>query len=119
MEEQFSVQTCASYVTSKIRHYDKADAVLVGKIGDIDALLLNETINDKEYVTYLYCYEDQLMELFCEEDLELSPAAGQVIMPLNSFSITGNSKYISLFFEAEGKEATAVVSLQSEKGGVE
>ena len=32
MEEQFSVNTCVSYVTAKVRHYDTIDSVSVGKI---------------------------------------------------------------------------------------
>ena len=45
MEEQFSVNTCISYVTAKVRHYDSKDAVTVGKIGEADALLFKEKID--------------------------------------------------------------------------
>ena len=116
MEEQYTVQTCVSYLTAKVRHYDSADAVSVRQFHEKDALLLKESIGEKEYVTYLYWHEGHLMELFCEEGLDLPLDAGQTIMPLDAFSVTQEENRLSFYCAAEGKETETVVSLQSGKG---
>lgn len=119
MEEQFGVNTCVSYLTAKVRHYDVGDAVSIGKIGEENALLLKEMINGEEYLTYLYCADGNLMELFCKADMEVFTADGQMIMPLQELSFSIEDDLLSFSCEAEGETAEAVVFLQSGKGAVE
>ena len=116
MDEQFSVNTCISYVTAKVRHYDEEGAVSVGKIGQEDALLLKETIDEEEYLTYLYCYDGNLMELFCSAEMEVSPFDGQAVMPLDAFDLTEKDGLLRFSCEAQDGHAEASVFLQSEKG---
>ena len=119
MEEQFSVNTCASYVTAKVRHYDAADMVSSGRIGDEDALILKEIIGGEEYLTYLYCYDGSLMELFCSADMEVTPYDGQAIMPLDAFDVSTERNLISFSCETNGEQAETSVFLQSGKGASE
>ena len=119
MEEQFSVNTCISYVTAKVRHYDSKDAVTVGKIGEADALLFKEKIDGEEYLTYLYCYDGDLMELFCSADMEVHPFDGQQIMELDSLELSAEDDMIRFSCEINGKQADASVFLQSGKGDSE
>ena len=116
MEEQFSVNTCISYVTAKVRHYDSEGAVMIGKIGDTDALLLKEKIEGEEYLTYLYCYDGNLMELFCSADMEVHPMDGQQIMELDSLDLVAEDDMIHFSCEINEKQADASVFLQSGKG---
>lgn len=118
MEEQFSVNTCVSYVTAKVRHYDCIDAVSVGKIGEADALLLKEEIGEETYLTYLYCADGNLMELFCSADMEVLPADGQAIMPLDELTLSMENGLVSFSCEVDGKQTDAAVFLQSRKGAV-
>ena len=115
MEEQFSVNTCISYITAKVRHYDSEGAVTTGKIGDTDALLFRETIQGEEYLTYLYCYDDNLMELFCSTDMEMMPYDGQQIMKLDSLELSAEDNMIHFSCEINGNQANASVYLQSGK----
>ena len=119
MEEQFSVNTCISYITAKVRHYDSEGAVTVGKIGDTDALLLREKIDGEDYLTYLYCYEDSLTELFCSADMEVHPFDGQQIMELDSLEFSTEDDLIHFSCEMNGNQADASVFLQSGKGEYE
>lgn len=119
LEEQYSVNTCISYITAKIRHYDTADAVSVGKIGEEEAILLQEEINGEAYLTYLYCSEGRLMELFCSADMEVHPFDGQTIMPLDAFYVSMENDLIAISCEAKGEEGKAFVYLQSGKGAFE
>lgn len=116
MEEQFSINTCISYVTAKVRHYDSKGAVIIGKIGDTDALLLKEMIDGEEYLTYLYCYDGSLMELFCSADMEVYPIEGQKIMELDSLELSTEDDLIHFSCEINEKQASTSVLLQSGKG---
>ena len=116
MEEQFSVNTCISYVTAKVRHYDSEGAVMIGEIGDTDALLLKEKIKGEEYLTYLYCYDGSLMELFCSADMEVLPIDGQQIMDLDSLELSAEEDVVHFSCEINGKQAETSVYLQSGKG---
>ena len=116
MEEQFSINTCISYVTAKVRHYDSECAVIIGKIGDTDALLLKEMIDGEEYLTYLYCYDGSLMELFCSADMEVYPIEGQKIMELDSLELSTEDDLIHFSCEINEKQASTSVLLQSGKG---
>ena len=115
MEEQFSVNTCISYITAKVRHYDSEGAVTTGKIGDTDALLFRETIQGEEYLTYLYCYDDNLMELFCSADMEMMPYDGQQIMKLDTLELSEEDNMIHFSCKINGNLANASVYLQSGK----
>ena len=119
MEEQFSVTTCVGYVTAKVRHYDTEDAVSVGMLGNVESLILKEKINGKEYLTYLYCADGDLMELFCGAEMEAEPADGQSIMPLDGLDFDLEGNILSFTCEAEGETAEGVVALQSGKGAAE
>ena len=119
MEEQFSVNTCISYVTAKVRHYDSEGAVTIGEIGDTDALLLKEKIKGEEYLTYLYCYDGSLMELFCSADMEVLPIDGQQIMDLDSLELSAEEDVVHFSCEINGKQAETSVYLQSGKGEYE
>ena len=116
MEEQFSVHTCVSYVTAKVRHYDTEDAFSIGLIGEEKALVLKEKIDDKWYHTYLYCSEGNLMELFCSSDMKVQPSDGQRIMPLNELDFDIEDQLLSFSCEVDGADAEASVYLQSGKG---
>lgn len=116
MEEQFSIHTCVSYVTAKVRHYDREGAVSVGKIGEEAAILLQEEIDGEHYVTYLYCSDGNLMELFCSADMEVLPVDGQAIMSLDALTASMENGLLSFSCEADGKQVKTSVFLQSGKG---
>ncbi len=116
MEEQFSVNTCISYVTAKVRHYDSEGMVSLGEFGGTEAVLFKEKIKGEEYLTYLYCYDGHLMELFCSADMEVHPFDGQQIMELDSLELYAEDDLIHFSCEINGKQADATVFLQSGKG---
>lgn len=116
MEKQFSTHTCISYVTAKVRHYDREGAVSVGKIGEKEAILLQEEIDGERYVTYLYCSEGNLMELFCSADMEVFPVNGQAIMSLDALTVSMENGLLSFSCEVEGERVKTSVFLQSGEG---
>ena len=82
-DENFTHRTALGYLTNQIRRGDVEGGLSLGQFGDGDALFLREN----GYVTILYCYEGQLLELFAEEGLDLPPDGGMPILPLASLTV--------------------------------
>ncbi len=112
MEEQFSVTTCASYLSAKVRHYDVPDGVSVEPFGEKECLIFREEIDGEAYVTYLYCKDGSLMELFCAADLDILPEDGESIMPLDELQVSMDGNLISFICEVDGEKAEGAVALQ-------
>ena len=74
-----------AYVRSMVRAMDGTDSVEITQHGDITALGLRDLIDDEVYVTWLYVYEGQLCELFCEREEEFFPERGSEICPAHRF----------------------------------
>lgn len=87
MQESYEERTCLQYIATKIDHYSGIDAVQVGTFGDGSALELHQTIEDCDYITYIYSYQGKAMELFCEHDADLEPEAGFAIMDVVALDV--------------------------------
>ena len=84
-EETFSNRTAAQYLTMRVR---QAEAVAVEDFDGCEALLFREWIDGEAYVTYVYCYDGYLRELFCAEDALLDAHSGEKILPAEEFFCT-------------------------------
>lgn len=81
IEDRFIERTCLSYVSSKVHHYDAFGGVYLQEFGDKQALALVETHDGDDFVTLIYTYEGNVMELFMEKGtLQLAPEDGEVII---------------------------------------
>ena len=91
-DETYAQRTALSYLVNQVRRSDAPGGVSVGRFGDSDALFLRE----EGYVTILYCYEGQLRELYMEDGLELSPADGVDVLPLERLELAcgGASRHV-------------------------
>lgn len=72
IEKRFDTATAQTLVLQKLRSYDSG-AVSVGKQGDTDYLGFSDTIDGESYITYIYCYDGELRELFVESSAPLLP----------------------------------------------
>lgn len=117
MKESYEERTCLQYIATKVAHYSGTDAVTVTEYGDGSALALKETINDNEYITYIYLYQGQAMELFCESDVELDPEAGFSIMDVEGLTIESvSSQLLHLTCTGSGGTAELYVGLHLGEG---
>lgn len=90
MDTHYEERAACSYLTEKLRQNDRADAVSVGALEDVPALVMTEEINGEFFCTYLYLYDGYLKELFVRRDSFAGSsllAAGQNILPLEDFQI--------------------------------
>ena len=103
MEQQYTQRTALSYIVTKVRHYDAAGAVELGTLDGQPALLLRESDEDGDYITYLYWYEGSLWELFCYEGDEFLPSDGEELMALEGLQFTREGDLLEISCLAGGR----------------
>ena len=101
-----------AYVRSMVRAEDAARAVSVEEHDGVKALALRETLDDDGYVTWLYCYEGQLYELFTGSG-DFSPLSGTAICPARAFvpQLEGNLLTVNML-DGKGALETVRVALR-------
>ncbi|MFI3312805.1 MAG: DUF4860 domain-containing protein, partial [Eubacteriales bacterium] len=87
IESGYEARTCLQYIATKARHYSGEGSASVTTYGDGDALVLEETIDGFQYLTYIYTHNGHAMELFCEAGVTLEPDAGFVIVAVDDLDI--------------------------------
>lgn len=120
MENNFSGRTAFAYVTEKIRQADSEGAVAVGEFGGSPALILTQSIEGSDYITFLYENEGFLKELFMPTGAALSPEAGQEILAVSEFSFTQVNENLYSFFISidENNQYRFFISTHSQKGSL-
>lgn len=103
----------AAYVRSMVRAEDADKAVSVEQQGGITTLALREDVDGSPYITWLYCYQDQLYEQFTSEGDEFEPEDGTAICPTLRFEprIDGSLLTVNLT-DGKGVGSTVRVALR-------
>lgn len=87
MGENFDSRTAVAYITEKIHQSDENGNISISYFDGCPAIVITSVHNDKEYTTYIYEYENELMELMMRSDVVLSPEVGQSIIAIEDFNI--------------------------------
>ncbi len=82
-----------AYLTTKV-HQSVGLDMDIAMIDDLAIYQIHETINDKEYVTSIYCVDGYLMESFTSKD-GFDFSAGNRICPLNQLTVYLDSRSVS------------------------
>ena len=119
--DDFETETAAAYMTEKIRSHDRDGGIDTGMFCGHDAVLLEDRVVDKEYVTCIYTSDGYLRELFTEKELlnECSEDGGNAILEMDDLSvenISGRLMYLR-FTDVKGNERDTYLSVQSGGGG--
>ena len=104
MDANYTTRTSLSYMAEKIRQHDVSGSVSMGKIEDRDALILLETIEDKEYATYIYEDEGYIKELFTQKENTPKKSQGESILEVTDFTIQETSRGFFRFTAADSKK---------------
>lgn len=91
LEEHFNVTTSMAYIEEKFRQSDVSDAFSVTEFGDGNALAIESVVNDTDYITYIYKYDNHLKELHMKAENTLSPNAGQNLLEIRYFRVVDNN----------------------------
>lgn len=94
-DSETDLGTISSYITTKFRQHDVQDGIFTDELNDIPALCFRDTINNRDYITYLYLDDGSLKELFTATGSSAQANAGTMIASLSDFQIEekGNGFY--------------------------
>jgi len=117
--ENFRLRASLSYMATKVRQYDTADTISVQEENGVPMLVFQEDLDGTKYLTRIYCYEGNMMELFQEEGLEHDLNDGFEIMELDDLYIEQQGNQILLTAIDGGEKETLALSLRSGSGRTE
>ena len=106
----------SAYVRSMVRAQDADRALSVEQpAAGVTALAMPEEIDGRQYVTWLYCHEGSLYELFTEAAYTFDPEAGTPICPADGFEPTIDGGLLTVrVTDAGGEPRTVLVALHGE-----
>ena len=116
MNELFYNKTATAYLSQKIRQNDVGGNITLVTFQNQEALQIRQVYNDNPYLTLIYVYQGQLMELFIREGVEASPEAGKAIMELQSLIMEQEEQNLLRFTitNERGNSDTFLVAKRSE-----
>ncbi len=88
MNYNYEVRTATSYLREKVRQNDSHASISINNIEGIDVLALQSKLNGVVYYTYIYYYDDYLMELYVQDGSSYSLDTGQQIIELSGFKLS-------------------------------
>ena len=107
----YDSRTCIQYIATRVRQSDTLGGIGLTAFGDADALLLRA--GKGPFVTYVYCHDGYLMELYCAEDAGLEPQDGEKVLKADSLTAAMEDGLLTAtIYGADGID-TVRVSLRS------
>ena len=102
-----------AYVRSMIRAEDTRDAMAVGEYDGVKTLAMREDLDGEPYVTWLYCYDDQMYEYFTSDDGTFNPESGTAICPAQRFEPSLENGLLTVdMINGKGEPETVRVALR-------
>ena len=86
-EANYNMRTALTYIAQKIRQSDSGGSISIGKLENMDALLIRQTYDNSSYTTYIYVQEGTLKELFIKDGSSVSPESGQPLLELDALAM--------------------------------
>ena len=113
IEEAFSSRTALTYITKKVRQTN-TNNVYIGKYNNSDALIIKETIQKQDVITYIYYKDGYLYELFTLESSNNNDL-GNKLLKLNNFILEEyNNTLIVKVLDNNNKELKTIINLNKE-----
>lgn len=107
-----------SYLMNIVRGNDAADAVRVERIGETEALCFAFDADGEEYVTYVYCWDGALRELFAPAEEPFAPEYGEEICPARSLRANLDGARLEMVcVDGEGQVQKLCAALRCADGG--
>lgn len=114
-EDNYRTGTVLSYMTEKIHQNDTGGQISVGSFDGRDSLVIDQTYDSKDYVTYIYEDEGLLRELFIQNGVDAFAADGSEIMPVTDFTMNEISDGLFEFscLSDDGQRISTIVAAKS------
>ena len=114
----YSRRTCAQYIATKVRQSAAPGAVSLSKSDDGDVLTFHQLIGDEVYLTQIYCYDGWLRDLFFMQGDDLSPEAGEKVIPASHLSLSLQDDLLIVHvIDATENVIELTLSLRTQQGG--
>lgn len=114
-QQSYNRRTCTLYLAQHLRQADTLNGVWVDDLDGTAALALSDL--GGEYVTWIYCYDGYLMELYADREGGFGPEAGEQIMPAQSVEFTLEDGLLTVVLTAtDGQTDELLLSLRSGEG---
>ena len=114
-DENERLRTPVAYITQKVRQHKTAGAVSIDDIDGIPALALKTTIQDADYITYLYADDGNLKELFVPADIEkMHASAGLAVTSVDAVTFSKEDDGLYVHVSVDGKETSFLLVSPSE-----
>ena len=84
-EENYNRLTALHYLTTRVR---QAENLEIGEFHGSDALVLQERVDGETYLTWIYCWDGWLMELYALPGGSFLPADGQQVLQVQHMACT-------------------------------
>lgn len=88
VEQNYETRTAAGYIAEKVRHSSTEGSIGTGVFDGRSALLLAQEADGETYITYIYCYDGWIRELFTEEDSGLTAEAGEKLLEASDMQVS-------------------------------
>ena len=115
---QFEQSTSLSYITTKIRQNDQegSSRIYLDEFDDHEALAIQQTFSDTDFITYIYEADGQLKEIFLQKGVEASAQSGTTIMEIKNLDMEMLEKGLLKFSStaSDGTTDSVIISLHSE-----
>lgn len=87
MEEIYEGSVSLNYIANKVRQGDEAGSVTVRQIDGTDVLELGQTIEGTEFVTWIYCRDGYIRELFTDTQSGLGLSDGLPVIECDGLNL--------------------------------
>ncbi len=83
----YGERTSAGYIMTKLRQAETPSSVSKSAFGDGDAIAIEQYLEGDRFVTYVYCHDGWLMELFVMDGGEFAPEDGERIIKASAIEV--------------------------------
>lgn len=119
-EDSFIERTCYTYITEKVRQNDNAKGISIEDGDNGSIVKLTKTVNDSDYITYLYCDGEYLKEYTTSAGNPLSASSGTNIIELNELVAEKcNDNLYEFSLKGADVSTNFFVSVTSDLGGAD
>ena len=105
-QQSYKDQVVLNYVANKIRQGDREDRIHVIEKEGQSVLEISQDFYEVEYVTWIYCRDGNLCELFTDPECSLGLADGLEITPCEALEFQEEEHRIRVLMPRTGRELT-------------
>lgn len=103
----YTSRTSLSYISEKIHQNDQDGKITIGSFDGCEALIMEQTVGEDTYYTYIYANDRELKELFIKDGAPAKASSGRTILEIQDFSMEQITDNLLKFSCTDKKNQTA------------